>query len=98
MSQSESMSISKVNKVVTSLNYVFIFYKLASITGYTEAHKAAAWGRADSLRALYDCNCDVQSLTTFGERPRDIALRYGYQQCVEFLDLAGESAVDSSMR
>lgn len=56
--------------------------------GYSALHFAAAWGRVDSLRALYESGWDIHLRTVYGERARETALRYNHPDCVEFLDWA----------
>ena len=63
--------------------YIFIFL------GYCAWHHAAAWGRVDVLKVLFDFNADFQLKNTFGERARETALRYNKTECVDFLDWAG---------
>ncbi|XP_059148317.1 ankyrin repeat domain-containing protein 45-like isoform X2 [Physella acuta] len=56
--------------------------------GYTCLHYAAAWGRKNVLKILCDNGGDLQIRTIHNERPRDIAIRYNQEECVNFLDWA----------
>ncbi|XP_033098517.1 ankyrin repeat domain-containing protein 45-like [Anneissia japonica] len=59
---------------------------LASPRGYTALHHAAAWGRLQCLKILVEFGAILSVLTTYGEKARDVALRYKHDDCAYYLD------------
>ncbi|XP_069497287.1 ankyrin repeat domain-containing protein 45 isoform X2 [Ambystoma mexicanum] len=55
--------------------------------GYLPIHCAAAWAQLDTLKTLVEQGSDIVGMNFRGEKARDVALRYGKMDCVEFLDL-----------
>lgn len=60
------------------------------IIGYTALHYSAAWGQEGCLALLADRGAECFYLTHYKETPKDMALRYGHPQCVDFLTRYGE--------
>ncbi|PAA81394.1 hypothetical protein BOX15_Mlig000887g6, partial [Macrostomum lignano] len=56
--------------------------------GYTAMHLAAAWRNAEALKIIYAQGGDIQRCSRFGERPIEVAQRYGNSECVDFLQWA----------
>ena len=52
-------------------------------------HRAASWGHLDCVKMLVNNGIDLQVVNVHGERAREAAARYGKQDCVDFLDRAG---------
>ena len=50
---------------------------------------AAAWNRVESLKVLVEsgANCDLKN--TYNEMARDVAARYEYRGCLNYLDSSG---------
>lgn len=43
------------------------------------------------VKLLVENGADMQARTTYGERARESALRYGHIECVDYLDWAGKT-------
>ena len=59
-------------------------------SGYTALHYASAWGKVDCIKTLVEANADFHMKTMENETPCQVAARYGHQECVDYLDWAGE--------
>lgn len=57
-------------------------------------HHSAAWGQVDCLQVLAERGADSKNLTRYKETPKDMAERYGHQECVNYLRFHGELFVD----
>lgn len=64
------------------------------LIGLTALHRAADWGKIEVVKYLVENGADMQQRTTYGERARESALRYGHIECVDYLDWAGISVTD----
>lgn len=60
------------------------------LKGLTALHRAAQWGKIETVQCLVENGADMQAKTTYGERARESALRYGNIECVDYLDWAGQ--------
>lgn len=60
--------------------------------GYCALHHAAAWGKLDVIKVLFENHCNLQQRNVHNERPRETAVRYNRTECVDFLDW-GEAKV-----
>lgn len=58
--------------------------------GYTALHHSAAWGHLECLKTLVSLGADHLLTTRHKETPRDVAVRYGKEECVSYLDAVGE--------
>ncbi|GFN73507.1 ankyrin repeat domain-containing protein 45 [Plakobranchus ocellatus] len=56
--------------------------------GYSCLHYAAVWGRMPVVKMLIEHGADLRQTNAHGERPREAAIRYNHEECVDFLDWA----------
>ncbi|GFR57822.1 ankyrin repeat domain-containing protein 45 [Elysia marginata] len=56
--------------------------------GYSCLHYAALWGRMPVVKMLIEHGADLQQRNAHGERPREAAVRYCQDECIDFLDWA----------
>lgn len=67
---------------------VTMIYNVCS--GYSPLHLCAIWDRLECLKILVnEGGADYQSKTRHDENVKDLALRYGNTNCVEFIECTG---------
>lgn len=54
-------------------------------TGFTPAHFAAESGKITVLRALHAASIPIHLSDNYGDKPIDLALVYGKEECAKFL-------------
>ena len=57
--------------------------------GCTPQHFSACWGHRDCLEILAESGLQLDCSNKAGESPKDLAMRYNHQNCVEFIDSTG---------
>ena len=62
---------------------------LLQSSGYSCLHYAALWGRIPVVKMLIEHGADLQQRNSHGERAREAAVRYNQEECIDFLDWAG---------
>ena len=66
-----------------------------TLLGYSAMHYSAAWGKLECLQLLAEKGAEY-NLTRYKETPKDIAIRYGQKECVNFLIFHGEASIAHS--
>lgn len=58
--------------------------------GYSSLHLACVWNQIESVKHIIASGGDIELKTAHGEKPIDIARRYGHDQLVDYLQWIGK--------
>lgn len=61
--------------------------------GYSCLHYASLWGRVPVVKMLIEHGADLQQRNVHGERPREAAVRYSQDECIDYLDWAEAKSI-----